>query len=550
MIILLLIALVFWAVVVTKYLLFWIFLWQLKEYRIDRMRAHFALPSSRSLLVNRRAVLLVLLAAGGSVAALQVSQSFWYVGLVVAAILWYGFLAARTGEQIQNRVLKAPVFTLRALVTLGLAVVGYGVVTFAFLLLARDWLLPWFFVSDLLVPIMATLGVFLFAPVARYLKRRTLARAKAKRAGLDRLLVIGITGSYGKTSMKEFLATILSQNFNVLKTEENNNTDIGVARTILNGLSKEHDIFVAEMGAYKKGEIARTAEIAQPSIGIITGLAPQHLALFGSFQNIQEAKYELIEALPEKGLAVFNGDNEHVRAMFRQCERPKRLYSAAGNNKKFGDGIMVESVRQTSDGMELSIREGSMRATLRTSLLGKHNVTNLVGAITVARSLGMEYEDIKAGVEAIVPPPHALTTHRGIKESTVIDDTYTANMTGVLAALDVLAAAPARQKIFIMQPLIEMGPLAEKAHREIGARIGEVCDWCIVTSEDYYQSMYKEALEGGMAPEAMVAIPSPRAALRKAQEVVDSGDVILLEGRVPEELLRGLVIHTSVPDER
>jgi UDP-N-acetylmuramoyl-tripeptide--D-alanyl-D-alanine ligase len=544
-----LIAIVFWGVVASKQVLFWLYLWQLKEYRVDRMRAHFELPSSRSVFFSQRnaAVLLLLVLSIVAIAVFDSTRSV--VVLTVATILFYGFFAARAAEQFQNRSLMRPRLTLRALATLAFAVVLLGAIAVAtFLQLAR-WLLVVLLFADIATPLVVSVAALIFTPAVNVWKKRFLEQARQKRAGLDHLLVIGITGSYGKTSMKEFLATILSQRFRVLKTAENNNTEMGVSRTISDSLSEEHDIFIAEMGAYKRGEIALTSSVAQPTMGVITGIAPQHLSLFGSLQNIQATKYELIEALPEKGLAVFNGDDEYARALFRQCTRPKRLYTTDPLIERSGQSIVVEDVRHTAEGTEMSIKDDRQKEIIITTLLGRHNATNLIGAITVARALGMDYASIKKGVQNIRAPQHTLQLLRGIKGSTVIDDTYSGNINGVFAALEVLKRMRGRQKICILYPLIELGPAAEKAHRDIGAKIGEVCDWCIVTSTDYFAPLYREALENGMSKDSIVALPTMREALRKAQEITDKGDVILLENRVPQGLLDGLVIFNDSMDD-
>lgn len=538
MTVLLLIIFTFWFVAVLKDILFWAYLWQLKEYRRDRIKAHFELRSSRNLLLNKKnSTLLVLLI----ISFLPISLV--KIVVVSAALLFYGFFASRAISQLQNHTLKLPRFTPRTIVILASTVFLYGAITVAVVMLTSTRLVGWFFISDMLVPLVITLPIIALRIPAQILKKYLMRKAFLKRGKMKDLLVIGITGSYGKTSMKEYLGAILAKKFKVLKTEKNTNTEIGVAQTILRNLTNEHDVFIVEMGAYKKGEIAKIAHMTQPKIGILTGLNQQHLSLFGSMQNIQAAKYELIQALPDKGLAVFNGDNKNTRALFRQANMPKRLYTTDPLTEHTEHDIIIESVKHTPEGMEIKIRDGKEKEVIKTSLLGSHNVTNLLGAITVARSLGMEYEEIKEGIKDIKAPAHALEVKKGIKESVIIDDTYSANVDGVFAALDTIRRMNARQRICIIQPLIELGVTAEKAHREIGTRIAEACDWCIVTSPDYFPALYREALDGGMSKNNIFCIPSAREALRKAQEITDKGDVILLENRVPQELIDGLVIH-------
>ncbi|MDP4010399.1 MAG: Mur ligase family protein, partial [Candidatus Spechtbacteria bacterium] len=316
---LLLIIFVFWSAVILKNGLFWIYLWQVKEYRFDRMKVHFELNSSRRLILNKQNLFL---------GALLVANLFPFGLLIIlAALMYYGFFASRAFQYLQNNTLKAPKFTFRAILIMALVLVLYGAGTTLMFTRAFDGILVWFVAADLATPFIVLLAVSATQPLFTFLKNKVMQRAAKKREKMQDLLVIGITGSYGKSSIKEILAHILSKKFKVLKTPENINADIGVAQVVLKQLKKEHEVFIVEMGAYKKGEIEKTTKVAQPQISIMTGINLQHVSLFGNLASIQQAKYELVEALPEKGLALFNGDDEHTRALFRQCKTPKRLYA-------------------------------------------------------------------------------------------------------------------------------------------------------------------------------------------------------------------------------
>jgi len=540
---------VFWAISAAKSVFFWEYLWQIKEYRRDRMRAHFELASSQRLLLNKRLALIGVLLV---ITLLSRFLSEWVQFFAaLGALVFYGILCVRTIEQFQKRRLRIPAFTSRVIASLGVTATLYAAFFALVWVYAPQWLLQAILVADAATPLVVALGIAVFTPLSAMTKRRIMEQARAKRASLEGVLAIGITGSYAKTSVKEYTAAILSQKFKVLKTEANNNTEIGIANTILKRLDENYDVFVAEMGAYRKGEIAASAAMVMPSMAVLTGIGPQHLSLFGSMQNIQEAKYELIAALPEKGLAIFNGDDDHARALFRQCKNPKRIYTTDPLSDPTLSGIRAESIRFLSSGMEIRIKDGKETETITTSLLGRHNATNLLGAISVARALGMDYEEIQAGIKTIRPIAHTLQIMRGIKETTVVDDSYSGNVRGVFAALEVLSRMKGRRKILVLQPLIELGPAAEKAHKEIGAKIGEVCDYCIVVASDYFTPLYREALASGMNKSAMMCIPDPHQALRKIQELSDKGDIIMLENRVGNEILRGVIAQgPREPDEK
>jgi UDP-N-acetylmuramoyl-tripeptide--D-alanyl-D-alanine ligase len=169
---------------------------------------------------------------------------------------------------------------------------------------------------DVFTPLINSLIVLLFQPITVLMRNRTLYKASFKIETLTNLLVIGITGSFGKSSTKEFLNIILSECFNVVTTEKNQNSEIGISECILNNVNDNHEIFICEMGAYNKGGIKLLASIAKPKIGILTGIGNQHMSTFGSKQNIVDTKFELIDSLPDEGLAVLNWDSEEIRKNF------------------------------------------------------------------------------------------------------------------------------------------------------------------------------------------------------------------------------------------
>ena len=554
MLYILIVILIFWVFTAVKNILFWAYLWQIKEYRYDRMKAHFELPSSHNILINQRLTITFILLMLNSVGVIIQSEPAQWA-FASLTLVYYAFLALHTVRQFKNRKLVLPLFTYRILVIIAISILAHTAVLVLILHLVHDeWVLQGKLALDFFSPFICYVGVFLSNPLVNFYKKKIFRQAAEKRDKIKSVLVIGITGSYGKTSTKEFLATILSEKFSVLKTESNNNTEIGVANTILHKLDDHYDIFVAEMGAYKMGEIAKIAAIVKPSIGVLTGLGPQHLSLFGGMQNTQKAKYELIESLPDKGLAIFNGDNDAVRNLFRKCEKPKRLYTS-DRLLEFSNisGIQAESVRYTNEGMEIKVHdENENSEVITTSLLGKHNATNLLGAITVARSVGMSFDEIRKGVRKLKPLSHTLQPMQGIKGSIVVDDSYSGNMHGVFAALEVLGRMKGNKKILILQPLIELGEVASKVHRDIGVKIGELCDYCFVVSKDYYSLLYQEATKNGMKKDTMFCIEDPRQAFEKIEQITNKRDIILVENRISQELFDMLVmnVESESPDRQ
>lgn len=531
----------FWLFATVKNIIFWTYIWQTKEYRRDRLSAYFELPSSRRLILNLRLLFSVIVLVMGIV--MLFVDDFWYIdwGFSIAILSFYVLMFLRLFEQIRRKEVKLPDFTGRAIMVLVVSVFIYLASVLSALQFNKEYIIVVLVILDILAPIICSVGVVISTPLVKTVKNRILSQARLKIGRMQNLLVIGVTGSYGKTSTKEFIATLLSENFNVLTTEKNNNTEMSVARTILNKLKPSHEVFVVEMGAYRIGEIALTASVAKPKIGVLTGIGPQHLSLFGSLQNTQRAKYELIESLPPKGLAIFNGDNDIVRKLYHQCNRPKRLYASNALVDIDEPGIKADEINYMDRGTSITIKEGSKNHTIITDLLGNHNVSNLMGAITVAREMGMSFDEIKKGIKKIESVEHTLKPLHGINGTLVVDDSYSGNVHGVFAALDVLDKMQGNKKVMVILPLIELGDMVVRAHREIGAKIGQVCDYCIVVSNDYFPELYEEAVKNGMNKDNMLCITNPKTVIKHISEMTESGDIILLENRINQYILNNIL---------
>lgn len=444
------------AALTIKSALFWIYLWQLKEYRFDRFWAEYGAP---------RKLLRFWLFSGG--------RKFWQPKWTAKAILIFAASLLVIGFwllAISHRATSAQIIYLAYLY--------------------------------LLVPIIVSLIISLFKIPTYFIKQIIYRRAAQKIAGMKNLIVIGITGSYGKSSTKEFLAQILADKFKVEKTPENVNSEIGVAKFVLNNLSEETEIAIIEMGAYKIGEIKRICEIIKPQIGILTGINEQHLALFGSLENIKKAKFELIESLPADGLAVFNGENKYVAELREKWKEKKIVYHNA-----------------------------NLRMYANAANLPWHYRLNLSGAMAVAKYLGMTDEEIREAIRKISLSEKMLKTYTGRNKVLLIDDTYSANSDGVLAALDYLGSRLESTKIVIMPCLIELGKTAAVVHQKIGRKIKDICDFAIIITPDYFKDIRQEAGDKALL------IKNPDKIKDFLEKKLNVNTVILLEGRVPQSII-------------
>ncbi|MEI7425016.1 MAG: UDP-N-acetylmuramoyl-tripeptide--D-alanyl-D-alanine ligase [Candidatus Staskawiczbacteria bacterium] len=356
-----------------------------------------------------------------------------------------------------------------------------------------------------------------------------------------KLKVIAITGSYGKTSTKEFLSTILSQKFKILETKEHQNSEIGVANCILNELDSDYDIFIAEIGAYNKGKVKEVCSIIKPEIGIVTGVNEQHLALFGSLDNLLSAEggRELSESLPKKGTLIVNGDNKYCLELYKKekIERPnnQKIYSLS--NKVIDSDIWSDDIVVYKNYISFIVTDKTREMMhFDVKVLGKHNVQNLLGAILVAKKLGMNFGEIAKACQNISQEQGGMTLRRGKHDIDIIDSSYSSNPDGVFADLDYFSLFEGK-KVIVMPCLIELGKKSSEIHKKIGEKIGKICDLAIITSKEKFNELRAGAINSGMLDKNIILCDNPNDINSIITIFCKSGDAVLLEGRVPTKLI-------------
>jgi UDP-N-acetylmuramoyl-tripeptide--D-alanyl-D-alanine ligase len=498
-----------WFIRETKAILFWLYLWQLKEYHIGRFLDHFGTEKGKKLLFNKLLILKIILISFFFLAIKNLLILPWlnYQVLIFLLLVLYFLELIKGIYDFFRGTLKAPIFT-KKIIFLGLINFAFAIFYLFSLLPIKNFLPIYLLTFDILTPVIASSITLIFQPLTVLGRNQIIRMAKEKRAQFKDLLVIGITGSYGKTSTKEFLATILSEKYKVLKTAEHQNSEVGISQCILNDLKPEHEIFIVEMGAYNRGGIKLLCDIVKPKIGVITGINEQHLATFGSLENIIKGKYELIESLPEDGVAFFNGKNKYCLELYQKTKIKKFLYGQ-------GAKLLEE---------------------------------NILGAMAVAKELGMAEEEISQACQKIENKLPGFQIKKGINGLNIIDATYSANPDGVISHLEYLKIWPGK-KVIIMPCLIELGFSSKEVHRRIGRKIAEVCDLAIITTKE----RFKEIKEG--AGEKALFIENPKEIFEKIKDFCvpsvalakegREGDIILLESRVPLELIKELIINNQ-----
>lgn len=318
--------------------------------------------------------------------------------------------------------------------------------------------------------------------------------------------VVGVTGSAGKTTTRELLATVLDAGYPgaVLRPTASYNTDTGLSMTILNGLEERHRYAALEMGAQRRGEIAALCRLAPPRIGVVTNVGGAHLEFFGSLEGVAAAKGELVEALPANGLAVLNGDDPNVRAMVFRSRAPAVLYGMEGHADYSGS---VHDL--AADGMAIRWQGPNGHGEARLRVLGKHNVLNALAVIAVAEQCGMDGDAIRRGLERFAPVHSRLHLQPGPGGSILIDDSYNANRVSMLAGLATLTELAAKgRRIAVLGDMYELGDFAETEHRAVGAAAAALVDR-LITFGSLARWIAEGAIEAGMSASRVEVIEAP-----------------------------------------
>jgi len=540
-----------WFIRETKAILFWLYLWQLKEYHIGRFLDHFQTAKGKQLLINKLIILklifLILI-----VPLFYVIPSPWQLQGVRNYFLLFLFVlyfleSAKTFYDFLQKKLKTPVLTKKPVFLILITTILE--ILFLFGLWGSLKFIFWLLVFDIFTPVIVSGIVLIFQPLAVLGRNQIIKKAREKRAQFKELLVIGITGSYGKTSTKEFLYTFLVEKFGeskVLKTKEHQNSEVGISQCILNDLRAEHEIFIAEMGAYNRGGIKLLCDIAKPKIGVITGINEQHLATFGSQENIIKGKYELIESLPEDGLAIFNGDNEYCFELYKKTLIKKRFYSLQSSISGLPSDIWAYNIRAEKDFIAFKVIAEEEMVDFGVNLLGSHNISNILAAACCARELGMTLEEISRACQKIESWQSGIQLKKGrhppatLHGINILDATYSANPDGAISHLEYLKIWPGR-KVMVMPCLIELGRASKKVHRRIGRKIGEVCDLAIITTKERFEDLKEGASEKGMPVDNILFLENPEKIFEKIKSFCKEDSIVLLESRVPKQLIKKLL---------
>ena len=371
-------------------------------------------------------------------------------------------------------------------------------------------------------------------PIEKAVNQYYINDAKRILKSMPNLQIIGVTGSYGKTSVKFYLQTLLQGKYNVLVTPESYNTPMGIVKTIRGSLKSSHEIFICEMGARHVGDIKEDTDIVHPHHGVITSVGPQHLETFHSMENIQKTKFELADCLPEGGMLFLNGDNEYIRQKAPEYQNVFFYYTDAAEGAEKISGYHAKDVAVSQLGTEFTVvAPNGEEERFQMRLVGAHNVINVVGAIAVANQFGVSLKELKIPVRRIQPVAHRMQMReQGLV--TIIDDAYNSNPVGSKAAVETLAMFDGI-RILVTPGMVELGDKEDEYNYKFGTYAADCCDYILIVGKKNRESIHQGVLSKNFPADRCVCVDKLEDALSYAYSIKGDGHkYILLENDLPD----------------
>ena len=462
--------------------------------------------------------------------AFRNSGTFWKVTIAVLLSAFLLFAADRirrlliaTQKQKKPFVVTPRVKRLYVLYALSILIIifltGYA-------LRFPEWVYMPFI--PLTAPLSLAFGALLALPLEKLIQYLYFSDARRKLLSSPGLIRIGITGSYGKTSVKFILNTILSEKYLVLTTPSSFNTPMGLSRIIRERLEPSHQVFIGEMGARHRKDICVLCKLVHPQVGILTSIGPQHLDTFKTLERIQETKYDLIRSLPQDGFAVFADDGGVVKALWKQTEVQKALTGQEG------DDLWADHITMSHNGSAFDLHIGNrVIPGCTTRLLGKYSIGNILTACACAVHLELTDAQIKRGIAKIEPVEHRLQLLSSPGGITVIDDSFNSNPRGSEAALEVLAAFPGR-RIIVTPGMVELGKDEDAFNHAFGKKMASCTDLVYLVGKKHTKPILDGLIEGGFAADHVKVCADLNEATALLHQTMQTGDVILYENDLPD----------------
>ncbi|MDD3120550.1 MAG: UDP-N-acetylmuramoyl-tripeptide--D-alanyl-D-alanine ligase [Candidatus Gracilibacteria bacterium] len=492
--------LILFGAVFLKNIFFWGKIIQMKDYRFDRLKEFFGSPEGiRSIfnIYNGFYFLFIFFFAvftyflitfktkifglySPSPEILGVISFSIYYALILLYLTFEFVLVAR---KFYKKNLVTPKFTKRfilisfvgILLQISSLIIGYKI--------GLENIFSLVFFILIFTPIFLFLGNILTLPITKYLRNKVIINAQNKIKKFDNLKKIGITGSYGKSSVKQFLYQILKVKYKVLATPENKNNEMGVSETILESLNENYEYFISEMGAYRIGEIALLGEIVDHKDAFLTGINTQHISLFGSQENIIKGKSEIMrKVLKNGGKLYINFDNDFCKNL--DFPEGLKIVSYALTNI---DAKALSQIIEIDNGKTIfDFRYGTHEFIFETNIIGTHNILNLTGVIAYALDQGIPITDIAQVISSLEMPKATMNVIKLKNGIILIDDTYNLNETGLIKGTETLSFFKNKNKILVLDDIIELGLETENIHKKIGENLANIgLDYIFLVGKNY-----------------------------------------------------------------
>lgn len=391
-----------------------------------------------------------------------------------------------------------------------------------------------------LSPVWLILGNLAMWPVEESSRQRFVRMA---RATIQRInpTVVGITGSYGKTTTKKFVAELLGGRYRTYATPKSFNTMLGISRAINTDLTDNYalDYFVVEMGAYFPGEIKRICSLTPPRIGIVTEVGPMHLERFKTLERTTIAKYELIAALPSDGVGIFNWDNTYVRGMMAKNHPATRIgvsKTAEPSNPPADVRLIASDVRETLDGLSFTVTDTQTKLVEKfdVPVSGEHNVTNLLCAIAAGLVSDVSLKELAVRAKSLSPSEARLVTQSTVGGVTVINDAYSANPVGARSALRVLGLHQTGRRVVVTPGMVELGDLMEQENRALGEFAAGYATDVILVGAERTRPIAEGLKAAGFPAEKVMIVERVSEAIAWTQTELATGDTVLYLNDLPD----------------
>ncbi len=395
------------------------------------------------------------------------------------------------------------------------------------------WYLGGFLVADLGAPLWVALGAGLMYPVETAIQKGFKRRARRRLRARSDLTVVGITGSYGKTSTKFILAELLRQKYNVYATPSSYNTPMGLCLAVNEHLKPEHQVLVLEYGIRYPGDMDALCDIAEPDTTVVTTVGVAHLETMGTQENIAAEKGKLVERTPSDGPAILNMDDHRVAAMAERAQGP--VWRVSTGEHPDAD-VTATNIRYDTSGTSFDVTDDTGTTTsFQTQLLGRHNVLNVLLSVGVGRSMGLRLRQMAHAARRLEPIEHRLQLReRG--DVTIIDDAFNSNPVGARNAVEILSEMGTGRRVIVTPGMVELGDRQWEENEALGRFIARHNLDLVVLVGDEQTAPIREGLAAAQYPDECVEVFG---SLSEAQDFLKqhlgAGDVVLYENDLPDQ---------------